>query len=309
MNPTTRLQNRDHRGEYLRSTDGRFRRQPFVAFRCRPGGWSYGLRTPSSARCSRFGRQRRKPLVATSASYWDSDSATAAPTTAGPRPGSTAPRLVTPSSFLPTRTPTPPSTPCRSRRSSLHRSASRRLPERRFYGDYTLGFIRYAVMASEFTSSSPPRLRLRPHPVQLTVVPDVALPARHLRGALYRIAPSGGNRAPVVSGPPPHNWLAPLAVPSLSAAPSTPSTPPHYLDFVDGSTSTAANPPTYTRRHVHRRYGRDGRSPLDHVGIASATGRRRARSPRLRRLKYDADTPHLRRSGPTRGRPPGPAFS
>ncbi|GIF24624.1 glucose/arabinose dehydrogenase/regulation of enolase protein 1 (concanavalin A-like superfamily) [Actinoplanes tereljensis] len=117
-----------------------------------------------------------------------------------------------------------------------------------FIGDYTLGFIKYLTMDDTFTSV------IAVHdfdldagtPVQLAVGPDGNLYQLDIYpGAFYRIAPSGGNRAPVAkAAASPDNGLGPLDVSFSSAGSADPDgTALSYAwDFGDGSTSTAQNP-------------------------------------------------------------------
>ncbi|WP_155373835.1 PQQ-dependent sugar dehydrogenase [Catellatospora vulcania] len=127
-----------------------------------------------------------------------------------------------------------------------------------FFGDYTLGFVKYLVMDPSYTSV------IAVHdfdldagtPVQLTTGPDGALYQLNIYpGALYRIAPSGGNRTPVARATAtPDNGLAPLPVQFSSTGSADPDgTPLSYLwTFPDGTTSTAANPQkTFTANGVH----------------------------------------------------------
>src|SRR5690606_6247236 len=90
-----------------------------------------------------------------------------------------------------------------------------------FFGDYTLGFIKYLIMDEAFSSV------IAVHdfdlnagtPVQLSVGPDGALYQLNIfPGQLFRIAPSGGNRAPVAqASATPDNGLKPLPVQFSSA--------------------------------------------------------------------------------------------
>jgi len=117
-----------------------------------------------------------------------------------------------------------------------------------FFGDYTLGFIKYLIMDEAFSSV------IAVHdfdlnagtPVQLSVGPDGALYQLNIfPGQLFRIAPSGGNRAPVAqASATPDNGLKPLPVQFSSAGSHDPDGDDiDYLwDFGDGSTSTEPNP-------------------------------------------------------------------
>lgn len=127
-----------------------------------------------------------------------------------------------------------------------------------FFGDYTLGFIKYLVMDDEYGSVvSVHDFDLNAGtPVQLSVGPDGNLYQLNIYpGVLYKIAPSGGNRAPVaVASGTPTDGLAPLKVKFSSAGSADPDgTPVTYAwDFKDGKTSTAANPShTFTTNGVH----------------------------------------------------------
>lgn len=117
-----------------------------------------------------------------------------------------------------------------------------------FFGDYTLGFIKYLTMDPSYTSV------IAVHdfdlnagtPVQLTVGPDGALYQLNIYpGQLFRIAPSGGDRAPVVHAvATPDNGLAPLGVQFSSAGSFDPDLQPltYLWNFQDGTTSTDPNP-------------------------------------------------------------------
>jgi glucose/arabinose dehydrogenase/regulation of enolase protein 1 (concanavalin A-like superfamily) len=117
-----------------------------------------------------------------------------------------------------------------------------------FFADYTLGFIRYLTMDPTYTSV------IAVHdfdlnagtPVQLEVGPDGALYQLNIYpGALFRLAPSGGDRAPVVqASATPDNGLAPLPVQFGSAGTVDPDGDPvtYLWNFQDGTTSTEANP-------------------------------------------------------------------
>jgi glucose/arabinose dehydrogenase len=117
-----------------------------------------------------------------------------------------------------------------------------------FVGDYTLGFIKYLTMDETYTSV------IAVHdfdldagtPVQLAAGPDGNLYQLNIYpGALYKIAPSGGNRAPVAkAAASPDNGLGPLDVSFSSAGSADPDgTALSYAwDFGDGTTSTAPNP-------------------------------------------------------------------
>ncbi|MFD0520090.1 PKD domain-containing protein [Paractinoplanes durhamensis] len=88
-------------------------------------------------------------------------------------------------------------------------------------------------------------------PVQLSTGPDGNLYQLDIYpGAFYKIAPSGGNRAPVAkAAASPDNGLGPLPVTFSSAGSADPDgTPLTYAwNFGDGTTSTAPNPAhTYT---------------------------------------------------------------
>ncbi|ADD42640.1 PQQ-dependent sugar dehydrogenase [Stackebrandtia nassauensis] len=117
-----------------------------------------------------------------------------------------------------------------------------------FFADYTLGFIKYLKMDDEFRSviSVNDFDTAAGTPVQLTTGPDGALYQLNIYpGELYRIAPSGGNRAPEAkAAASPDNGLAPLRVRFSSAGSDDPDNDPisYRWDFGDGTTSTRANP-------------------------------------------------------------------
>lgn len=127
-----------------------------------------------------------------------------------------------------------------------------------FVADYTLGFIRYLKFDPTYTSL------VSVHdfdldagtPVQLSVGPDGNLYQLNIYpGELFKLAPAGGNRAPVAkAAASPDNGLAPLPVQFSSAGSGDPDADPvtYQWDFKDGSTSTAANPAhTYTTNGVY----------------------------------------------------------
>ncbi|MFF5294475.1 PQQ-dependent sugar dehydrogenase [Paractinoplanes globisporus] len=128
-----------------------------------------------------------------------------------------------------------------------------------FIADYTLGFIKYLTMDETYTSV------VAVHdfdldagtPVQLSVGPDGNLYQLDIYpGAFYRIAPSGGNRAPVArAAASPDNGLGPLDVTFSSAGSADPDgTALSYAwSFGDGATSTQPNPThTYAGNGAYR---------------------------------------------------------
>ncbi|GAA2613908.1 hypothetical protein Adu01nite_06510 [Paractinoplanes durhamensis] len=122
-----------------------------------------------------------------------------------------------------------------------------------YFADYTLGFIKYLTMDETYTSVvSVHNFDLDAGtPVQLSTGPDGNLYQLDIYpGAFYKIAPSGGNRAPVAkAAASPDNGLGPLPVTFSSAGSADPDgTPLTYAwNFGDGTTSTAPNPAhTYT---------------------------------------------------------------
>ncbi|MBO3746602.1 PQQ-dependent sugar dehydrogenase [Streptosporangiaceae bacterium NEAU-GS5] len=118
-----------------------------------------------------------------------------------------------------------------------------------FFADYTLHFIKWLKMDDEFQSViSVNDFDLDAGtPVQLSVGPDGDLYQLNIfPGALYKIGPSGGDRAPVAkASATPADGLAPLSVAfsSEGTADPDPGTNLTYAwDFKDGSTSTDPNP-------------------------------------------------------------------
>ena len=127
-----------------------------------------------------------------------------------------------------------------------------------FYADYTRNFVKYLIMDETFTSViSDNDFDLNAGtPVQLTTGPDGYLYQLNIYpGELYRIGPSGGNRAPTaVATAQPSDGLAPLATAFSSAGSGDPDgTPITYAwDFKDGTTSTEPNPShTFTLNGVY----------------------------------------------------------
>ena len=120
-----------------------------------------------------------------------------------------------------------------------------------FYGDYTLGFVRYLVMDQNFTSVISDNVfdGDAGTPVQLSVGPDGNLYQLNIfPGALYRIAPSGGNRAPSVAvSADKTDGLVPLTVAFSSAGTIDLDGDPLTFawDFRDGSPISAAPNPTH----------------------------------------------------------------
>lgn len=117
-----------------------------------------------------------------------------------------------------------------------------------FYADYTLGFIKYLIMDSDYaTVLTDNEFDMDAGtPTQISFGPDGALYQLNIYpGALYKVVPSGGNREPTaVAAATPVAGLAPLNVTFSSAGSRDPDgTSLTYLwDFKDGTTSTAANP-------------------------------------------------------------------
>ncbi|GAB4008318.1 hypothetical protein GCM10029992_64380 [Glycomyces albus] len=117
-----------------------------------------------------------------------------------------------------------------------------------FVGDYTLGWIKYLKMDAEYTGV------VSEHdfdlgagtPVQLEFGPDGALYQLNIYpGELYRIAPSGGNRAPVAAASAtPDNGYGPMEVAFSSEGTADPDGDAltYEWDFGDGAASTAADP-------------------------------------------------------------------
>lgn len=121
-----------------------------------------------------------------------------------------------------------------------------------FIADYTLGWIKYLTFDSGYTSfiseqmfddDAGTTVKLSQGPdgnmYQMTIFP----------GALYKIAPSGGNRAPTaVISATPTNGLAPLNVQFSGTGSSDPENTPltYQWDFGDGTTANVATPPTKT---------------------------------------------------------------
>lgn len=127
-----------------------------------------------------------------------------------------------------------------------------------FIGDYTLGFIKALTFDSSFSTfiseeAFDPQAGTV---VQLDQGPDGNMYQMNIYpGVLYKISPSGGNRAPTaVIAATPSNGLAPLAVAFSSAGSTDPEgTPLSYSwNFGDGTTSTAQNPQkTFTANGVY----------------------------------------------------------
>ncbi|NAS23276.1 PKD domain-containing protein [Herbidospora sp. NEAU-GS84] len=128
-----------------------------------------------------------------------------------------------------------------------------------FFADYTLGFIKYLKMDEEFKSViSVNDFDLNAGtPVQLSTGPDGNLYQLNIYpGAFYKIAPSGGNRAPVAKATAtPSDGLGPLEVhfSSLGSGDPDEGDDVTYLwDFRDGTTSTEPGPThTYTTNGVY----------------------------------------------------------
>lgn len=122
-----------------------------------------------------------------------------------------------------------------------------------FIGDYTLGFIKYLTFDSSF-STYISEATFDPDAgtvVQLDQGPDGNIYQMNIYpGVLYKISPSGGNRAPTATiAATPSNGLAPLAVTFSSTGSTDPEGAPlsYSWNFGDGTTSTAVNPQkTYT---------------------------------------------------------------
>jgi glucose/arabinose dehydrogenase/regulation of enolase protein 1 (concanavalin A-like superfamily) len=127
-----------------------------------------------------------------------------------------------------------------------------------FIADYTLGFIKYLTFDSEFSTfiSEETFDDNAGTVVQLDQGPDDSIYQLNIYpGALYRIAPSGGNRAPraVVDGDP-QAGLSPLTVQFSSEGSSDPDGQPitYSWDFGDGTSSSDANPTkTYSADGVY----------------------------------------------------------
>jgi glucose/arabinose dehydrogenase/regulation of enolase protein 1 (concanavalin A-like superfamily) len=117
-----------------------------------------------------------------------------------------------------------------------------------FYADYTLGFIRYLKLSSDFGSvlSDNAFDTEAGTPVQLSQAPDGSMWQLNIfPGELYRWTASGGNQAPVAKvAASPTDGLAPLDVSFSSAGSHDPEGAPltYAWDLGDGATSTAANP-------------------------------------------------------------------
>lgn len=117
-----------------------------------------------------------------------------------------------------------------------------------FIADYTLGFIKYLTFDSSFSTY------IREDTfdddagtvVQLDQGPDGNMYQMNIYpGALYKISPSGGNRAPNAAiTATPTNGMAPLAVTFSSTSSSDPDGDQltYSWDFGDGTTSTVQNP-------------------------------------------------------------------
>ncbi|MET0979870.1 MAG: PQQ-dependent sugar dehydrogenase, partial [Candidatus Saccharimonadales bacterium] len=127
-----------------------------------------------------------------------------------------------------------------------------------FIADYTLGFIKYLTFDQDFSTfiSEATFDESAGTVVQLDQGPDGNIYQLNIYpGELYKISPSGGNRAPTAAiAATPSNGIAPLAV-SFSATGSTdPDNDPltYSWDFGDGTTSTEENPQkTFTANGVY----------------------------------------------------------
>lgn len=117
-----------------------------------------------------------------------------------------------------------------------------------FIADYTLGFIKYLTFDSEFTTFIGETMfdTEAGTVVQLDQGPDGNLYQLNIfPGALYKISPSGGNRAPNAKlSATPSNGSAPLTVTFSSDGSSDPDQDAltYSWDFGDGTTSTDQNP-------------------------------------------------------------------
>jgi glucose/arabinose dehydrogenase/regulation of enolase protein 1 (concanavalin A-like superfamily) len=127
-----------------------------------------------------------------------------------------------------------------------------------FIADYTLGFIKYLTFDSTYSTyiSEATFDNDAGTVVQMDQGPDGNIYQMNIYpGALYKISPSGGNRAPTAAiTATPSNGLAPLAVGFSSAGSSDPEGTPltYSWNFGDGTTSTAQNPQkTYTTNGVY----------------------------------------------------------
>ncbi len=117
-----------------------------------------------------------------------------------------------------------------------------------FYGDYAIGWIRYLVFDENYETVISDN-DFEPYAgtvVDMQQGPDGSLYyATIFPGGLHKIAPSGGNRAPVVqASADPTAGLPPLSVDFSSAGTYDPDGDPlSYLwEFGDGATSTDPNP-------------------------------------------------------------------
>lgn len=122
-----------------------------------------------------------------------------------------------------------------------------------FIADYTLGFIKYLTFDQDFSTFISESMfdNDAGTVVQLDQGPDGNIYQMNIYpGVLYKISPSGGNRAPsAVIAATPSSGLAPLSVGFSSAGSNDPDgdTITYRWDFGDGTTSTEANPQkTYT---------------------------------------------------------------